>query len=308
MLRVAFAGTPDFAVPALTALAHSAHRVVGVLTQPDRPAGRGRQVHASAVKSCALAHGLPLSQPARLSSEAERAALRDWAPDLLVVVAYGLILPPAVLQLPRLGCVNIHASLLPRWRGAAPIQRAILAGDEESGVAIMRLEPTLDTGPVYAERRVAIADATAGELEAVLAPLGAGLLLPVIDALERGTAEAVSQPTIGVSYAHKISKSEAAIDWRAPAAYIARQVRAFNPRPVAETSLGAERVRIWRARALSSGARAEAGAVQGLRDDALIVACGDGELAIEQLQLPGRKPVSARDFAHARALAGMRFT
>lgn len=308
MLRVAFAGTPDFAMPALEALAHSGHRVVGVLTQPDRPAGRGRQLQASAVKVCALAHGLPVSQPVRLSSDAERADLVGWAPDLLVVVAYGLILPRAVLQLPRLGCVNIHASLLPRWRGAAPIQRAILAGDADSGVCIMRLEATLDTGPVYARQRVAIGDATAGELEAVLAQRGASLLLPVVDALENGTAEAVPQPEQGITYAHKINKSEAAIDWNASAASIARRVRAFNPRPVAESNLGPERVRIWRAHALSVGAGGDAGAVQGLRDEALIVACGDGLLAIEQLQLPGRKPVSARDFAHAHTLPGIRFT
>jgi methionyl-tRNA formyltransferase len=298
-------------VPALEALAGSRHELVGVLTQPDRPAGRGRELTPSAVKQRALQLGLPLDQPARLVTAEQRAALANWHPELLVVVAYGLLLPPSVLSLPRLGCLNIHASLLPRWRGAAPVQRAILAGDTETGVAIMALEATLDTGPVYASERVPIgARETAGELQQRLAVLGAATLMPVIEALVRGTAQARAQQTVGVSYAAKIRKEEALIDWRQSALQIERQVRAFNPWPVAETALGAERVRIWRALAVPDVA-VPAGAGPGRllagADDAVCVACGTGALAIHELQLPGKRVIRARDFAHSRPLAGLRF-
>jgi methionyl-tRNA formyltransferase len=311
-LRIVFAGTPEFAVPALDAVAASTHQLVGVLTQPDRPAGRGRQLAASAVKQRALQLGLPIAQPLRLASEQQRAELVTWRPELLVVVAYGLILPQAVLDLPRLGCLNIHASLLPRWRGAAPIQRAILAGDTETGVAIMRLEAALDTGPIYAERRIPVgALDTADDLQQRLATLGAIAMMEVIDELAAGRAEVRAQSDAGVSYASKLSKHEALIDWSGSAAQISRQVRSFNPWPVAETTLRDQRLRIWRGHDAAGSAPAGAGnappgTVIGLVDGALQVACGQGVLAIETLQLPGRRVITAADFAHTQPLNGLR--
>ncbi len=213
-LRVAFAGTPDFALTALEGVAGSRHAVVGVLTQPDRPKGRGRQLAASPVKLAALERGIPVSQPVTLKTEADRADLASWQPDVLVVVAYGLILPRAALELPRLGCVNIHASLLPRWRGAAPIQRAILAGDAETGVSIMRMDVGLDTGPVFLERRVAISPQdTGGSLHDRLAALGASAVVEVLDQLAEDRAISTPQRDDGVTYAAKIDKAEALIDW-----------------------------------------------------------------------------------------------
>src|SRR5690349_12888650 len=209
-LRIAFAGTPQFALPALRVLLASAHRVVGVLTQPDRPAGRGRELRASPVKLLAMQRELPLDQPATLKTPEGRAALASWTPDLLVVVAYGLILPPVVLALPRLGCVNIHGSLLPRWRGAAPIQRAILAGDAETGVTIMQLDAGLDTGPILLERRRPIhSHDSAGDLHDALSELGAAALAEAVDGLAAGTLAARAQPAEGVTYAPKIEKAEA---------------------------------------------------------------------------------------------------
>ncbi len=306
MLRIAFAGTPDFALPALRALAALPCRLVGVLTRPDRPAGRGRALQASPVKRLALELELPLAQPATLQSEAERAALLAWAPQLLVVVAYGLILPPAVLELPRLGCLNIHASLLPRWRGAAPIQRAILAGDATTGITLMRMDAGLDTGPILRQQALPIgAQMSGGELHDALAGLGAGMLAPAIEDLAAGRIEPRPQPATGVTYAAKIDKSEALIDWTQDAEAIARRVRAFNPWPVAETRRAGEQLRIWRAAALAGAAAGAApGTVLGLVDGRLQVATGAGVLAIEQLQGPGRRVVGAREFANARALAG----
>ncbi len=305
-MRIAFAGTPGFALPPLRALA-TRHEIVGVLTQPDRPAGRGRALTASPVKAEALARGWPLAQPASLKGEADRAALAALQPDLLVVVAYGLILPQAVLDLPRRGCVNVHASLLPRWRGAAPIQRAILAGDAESGVAIMRMEAGLDTGAVYATRRVPIGPRmTAGELHDVLADEGAAALLEVIDSIAAGTACATPQPTDGVTYAAKIGKAEARIDWKRSAAEIDRQVRAFDPWPIAETLYSGEQLRVLRARPREeAGARAAPGTVLGADASGLAVACGQGVLTLETVQRPGRRPVSAFDFARAASPEGV---
>ena len=311
MLRIAFAGTPEFALPALDALAASAHQLVGVLTQPDRPAGRGRELRASAVKQRARELGLPVAQPARLATAADRTEFASWQAELLVVVAYGLLLPPAVLALPRLGCLNIHASLLPRWRGAAPIQRAILAGDAESGVSIMQMDAGLDTGAVLAQRRTPIgARMTSAELHDLLAREGAALLLEVIDALERGTAVARAQAGEGVTYAHKLEKREALIDWSASATEISRQVRGCNPWPIAETSIAGQQLRIWQADALaapSEAAHATPGSVLGLDAGRLLVACGEGVLAIDRLQSAGRRVVSAAEFAHGHALAGLTF-
>jgi len=310
MLRLAFAGTPQFAVPALAALAGSPHQIVGVLTQPDRPAGRGRAIVAGPVKARALALGLPIAQPARLNTSAEQAALRAWSPDILVVVAYGLILPPAVLAIPSRGCLNIHASLLPRWRGAAPIQRAILAGDALSGVSIMQLEAGLDTGPVYAQHALPIGTlASAADLQQQLAELGARLLLTTLLEIEAGSARAQPQPAEGVSYAPKLSKSEAAIDWQRPAPEIARQVQAFNPWPVAQCQWDGQVLRLWQAEALAGAAAGRApGTVLGLRAGHIEVACGSGVLGILRLQAPGRRAISAGEFANAHALHGLQFS
>jgi methionyl-tRNA formyltransferase len=329
-LRIAFAGTPEFAVPALQALLASSHSVVGVLTQPDRPKGRGRQIAASPIKEAAQGHGVPVSQPQSLKSEAGRADLAAWRPDVLVVVAYGLILPRSVLELPRLGCVNIHASLLPRWRGAAPIQRAILAGDAETGVTIMLMDVGLDTGPMLLQRRVPIASTdTGGSLHDRLAPLGAAALMDALGGLADGTLEARPQPSEGVTYAAKIDKAEARIDWGRDAIEIERQVRAFNPWPVAETRLDSEQLRVFGAHAdrgeggddavsgairaesatiggETAGIGAEPGTIVAVRDDSIVVRCGRGHLALREVQRAGRRPISARDFAHSLPLVGRR--
>ena len=308
-LRIAFAGTPQFALPALRALLSSQHQVVGVLTQPDRPAGRGRELRASPIKLLAAEHHLPVAQPETLKTAEGRAALHGWSPDLLVVVAYGLILPPAVLLMPRMGCLNIHGSVLPRWRGAAPIQRAVLAGDAETGVTIMQLDEGLDTGPVLLERRrpIGLHD-TAGDLHDALAELGAAALLEAIEGLSTGQLLPRAQSAEGVTYAAKIDKSEARIDWTGSAVQLDRQIRAFNPWPVAETRLAGESLRLLCARVAEPRAREAApGTVLGLAEDGLRVACGEGVLAVGELQRAGKRPVSARDFANAVRLAGVRF-
>ena len=308
-LRIAFAGTPQFALPALQALLKSRHQVVGVLTQPDRPAGRGQQMRASPVKLLALDAQLPLAQPPTLKTPESRAELTQWAADVLVVVAYGLILPPPVLALPRLGCVNIHGSLLPRWRGAAPIQRAILAGDAETGVTIMQLDAGLDTGPMLLERvRPIGSQDTAGDLHDALSELGAAALLEALDGLAAGTLKPRAQPADGVSYAPKIEKSESPLDWSVSAIHLDRKIRAFNPWPVAETRFAGESLRVLRARiAEPVGAHDAPGTLLGIAEDGLRVACGEGVLAVRELQRAGKRPVSARDFANAVRLAGMRF-
>jgi methionyl-tRNA formyltransferase len=312
-LRIAFAGTPQFALPALRALLASPHRVVGVLTQPDRPAGRGRELRASPVKLLATEARVPVAQPATLKTPEGRSALHGWAPDLIVVVAYGLILPLSVLTLPRMGCLNIHGSLLPRWRGAAPIQRAILAGDAETGVSIMQLEEGLDTGPVLLERRhhIGIHD-TAGDLHDALSELGAGALLEAIAGFTAGDLVPKVQPAKGVTYAAKLEKSEAMLDWSQSAAALDRQVRAFNPWPIAETRFAGETLRVLRARVVADENAAAApgtapGTLLGLADDGMRVACGAGVLAVSELQRAGKRPVTARDFANAVRLDGIRF-
>jgi methionyl-tRNA formyltransferase len=307
-LRIAFAGTPHFALPALRALLSSRHQVVGVLTQPDRPAGRGRGLRAAPVKLLAIEHGLPIGQPATLKNPEGRAALHAWSPDLLVVVAYGLILPESVLTLPRLGCLNIHGSLLPRWRGAAPIQRALLAGDIETGITIMQLDAGLDTGPTLLERRHPIgAHDTAGDLHDALAELGAAALLEAIEGLAAGTLQPRPQPTEGVTHAAKIEKAEARVDWNEEATQLDRKIRAFNPWPVAETLLAGEGLRLLRAGVADEQSHAaEPGTVLCLAEDGLRVACGRGVLAVRELQRAGKRPVSARDFANAVRIAGLR--
>jgi methionyl-tRNA formyltransferase len=317
-LRVAFAGTPEFALPALAALC-ARHTLVGVLTQPDRPKGRGRELTASAVKRAALARGLTVSQPESLKNGAGRALIEGWAPEVLVVVAYGLLLPADVLGVPRRGCLNIHASLLPRWRGAAPIQRALLAGDTETGVSIMQMDAGLDTGPVLLERRIAIArHHTSGSLHDELAPLGAAALIEALEGVEAGTLVPTPQPAEGATYAAKIEKTEAVIDWSANASDIERRVRAFNPWPVARTTLDGEPLRILGARALDAESQsaskredqvdkiADPGSIIAIRDDSILVRCGRGILALTQLQRPGREAVPAGAFSHGQKLAGRR--
>lgn len=301
-MRIVYAGTPEFAVSALGAIARSTHPLVGVYTQPDRPAGRGRELQASPVKERALALGVPLRQPASLRTADAAAELAQFQPDVLVVAAYGLLLPQEILAVPRLGCINIHASLLPRWRGAAPIQRAIEAGDPETGISIMQMEKGLDTGPVYAQRRTPIGPAeTGGELTARLAVLGADLLLEVLGALATGTVQAQPQPATGVTYARKLEKREAAIDWSQTARQLACRVRAFDPWPVAETLLGGNSLRIWAAQDLGDAAPvATPGTVVGLSAAGIDVATGSGTLRLIRIQASGRKPLAVKDFLNAK--------
>ena len=309
-LRIVFAGTPEFAVPALQALRDAGHSIVAVYTQPDRPAGRGRQLASSPVKQRALELGLSVEQPPTLKSPDTRQRLASHAADLMIVVAYGLILPQAVLDLPRLGCLNIHASLLPRWRGAAPIQRAILAGDERTGISIMKMDAGLDTGPQLLRRELAIGPrATGGELHDRLALLGAQAIVEAVPGWASGTLLAIPQDEAGESYAAKIHKDEARIDWSRSAAEIDRQVRAFNPWPVAETLLTGEQVRIWESLPVPGAAppTARPGEIVTATEGRIVVGTGQGLLELLTLQFPGRKPLKAREVLNSRTLAGKYF-
>ncbi|NND90596.1 MAG: methionyl-tRNA formyltransferase [Granulosicoccus sp.] len=311
-LQVAFAGTPEFAAVALDALIASSHDVVGVLTQPDRPAGRGRKLTPSAVKLRAEAAGIVVQQPSSLRNAAALAELAALHADVLVVAAYGLLLPQAVLELPALGCLNIHASLLPRWRGAAPIHRAVLAGDACTGVSIMQMDAGLDTGDVLLERRLEIgADETVAELHDRLATLGAGALLAALPGRCDGSLQPVPQSEEGASYAQKLTKAEAALDFAESSQLIHRKVRAFNPWPVAEAELCGERVRIWQSRAVEHNAGTadehRPGTIVEMSSTALLVRTGDGLLELLQLQWPGKKVQDAGAFAQGRNLVGERF-
>jgi methionyl-tRNA formyltransferase len=307
-LRLGFAGTPEFAIPALDALVRSRHSVAGVFTQPDRPAGRGQSLHLSVIKQRALQLGLPVHQPVSFKTPEAMDVLRGLQLDALVVVAYGLILPAAALALPRLGCFNIHGSLLPRWRGAAPIQRALLAGDTMTGVTIMRMEAGLDTGPMLLARAVPIAAAdSAGNVHDKLAALGGDLIVQALDALADGSAVETAQPPAGVTYAAKVNKSEALIDWREDAASILRRVRAFNPWPVAETRWDGAQLRIWDAEVAREGDTAAPGSVVTASSAGVEVACGSGNLRLLRLQLAGRKPLAAAEFIKAQRLTGASF-
>jgi methionyl-tRNA formyltransferase len=309
-LKLGFAGTPDFAVPALEMLAER-HRIAAVFTQPDRPAGRGQALHLSPVKRRALELGLTVHQPASFKTQDALDLLRAAQVDLLVVVAYGLILPAAALGLPKLGCFNIHASLLPRWRGAAPIQRALLAGDPVSGVTIMRMEAGLDTGPMLLARSIPIdARDNAKSLHDKLASLGALLVEESLQALRGGALAEIAQPLEGVTYAAKIDKAEASIQWGRHAEEISRQVRAFNPAPVAETHFDGEQLRIWQAEPLDSlswsGSRPP-GSVLTATPEGIDVVCGTGVLRILKLQRAGRKALPAGEFLRGQRLDGTRF-
>ena len=307
-LRVAFAGTPEFAAHALEAILAEGYTVPVVLTQPDRPAGRGMKLTASAVKKLALARGLDIDQPERLRTDEQRARLKECCSDVLVVAAYGLILPPEALTLPRLGCLNIHASLLPRWRGAAPIQRAIEAGDTETGITIMQMDAGLDTGPMLLRRKIEITfDDTAASLHDKLACLGAEAIVEVLARLAVGDLPAAeAQPATGVTLAQKISRAEAEIDWRRSAAELARQIRAFDPFPGVFGRIRETTIKLWAAQGVSG--RGEPGSI--LRADAsgVVVACGEDALRVTELQRPNSRRMTAAEFLHGFALTcGERF-
>ncbi|HDS1548243.1 methionyl-tRNA formyltransferase [Stenotrophomonas maltophilia] len=300
-MRIVFAGTPEFAVSSLRAAARH-HEVVAVYTQPDRPAGRGRGLAPSPVKLEAVARGIPVYQPESLKDEAAQQQLRELQPDLVVVVAYGLILPKAVLAIPTHGCWNVHASLLPRWRGAAPIQRAIQAGDTKTGVCLMQMEAGLDTGPVLLHQELPIAATdTGGQLHDKLAELGAQVLSDGLGLLRAGIKPiARPQPEQGVTYAHKLDKAEARLDWAQGADVLARTVRAFNPWPIAEATLAGERVRIHGAVALDEAHGQAPGTVLAASRDGIDIACGQGALRLRTLQREGGKAITAADYLNAR--------
>ncbi len=300
-MRIVFACTPEFAVSSLRAAARH-HEVVAVYTQPDRPAGRGRGLAPSPVKLEAVARGIPVYQPESLKDEAAQQQLRDLQPDLMVVVAYGLILPKAVLAIPTHGCWNVHASLLPRQRGAAPIQRAIQAGDAKTGVCLMQMEAGLDTGPVLLHQELPIAATdTGGQLHDKLAELGAQVLSDGLGLLRAGIKPiARPQPEQGVTYAHKLDKAEARLDWALDAGALARTVRAFNPWPIAEATLAGERVRIHGAVALDEAHGQAPGTVLAASRDGIDIACGQGALRLRVLQREGGKAITAADYLNAR--------
>jgi methionyl-tRNA formyltransferase len=304
--NVIFAGTPDFAVASLKALVESGITPVAVLTQPDRRAGRGKRLSASPVKQFAEDLGIPVLQPKTLRDASVVAELEAMQPDLMVVAAYGLLLPQNVLDIPRAGCLNVHASLLPRWRGAAPIQAALLAGDKKTGVCLMSIEAGLDTGPVYSSDAITINDGeTAGELHDRLAKLGGRVLAQHVKEIAAGKLEAIAQDDSRATYAGKIATADAAIDWRRSAREIERQVRAFNPVPGAWFMRGDERIKCWRAKPVT-GVDAPPGTVVAADQEGVVVACGDGALSMESLQRPGKRTVTAGEFANQVDLAGQR--
>lgn len=292
--RIIFAGTPDFAAEHLHALISAGITVTAVYTQPDRPAGRGRKLQPSPVKQLALEHNIAVYQPASLRDEAAQQELAALQPDLMIVVAYGLILPQSVLDTPRLGCVNVHASLLPRWRGAAPIHRALLAGDAETGVTLMQMEAGLDTGPMLAKVRTQISETeTSGELHDRLATLGSQMLVEQLPALLANQLTAETQDDSLANYAAKLEKQEGQIDWHQDAEAIARQVRGLSPWPVAFTNLAGNPVRIWMAEADQSSSTAQPGSVCETSKRGIAIGCGQGRLWLKVLQLPGKKATEA---------------
>jgi methionyl-tRNA formyltransferase len=296
-LRIIFAGTPEFAAEHLKALLGSRHEVIAVYSQPDRPAGRGKKLSASPVKEVALAHDIPVYQPLNFKSPEAVEALAALNADLMVVVAYGLILPQVVLAAPRLGCINVHASILPRWRGAAPIQRAIEAGDTQTGVTIMQMDVGLDTGDMLIKAYCPIlAEDTGGSLHDRLITLGAPALIEALDLIESGAIKPEKQDDGLSNYAPKLSKEEAALNWQFSAVELARKVRAFNPFPVAHTKpAGAgddQRIRVWTAKASNTNTNATPGSITRISPEGLWIACKQGQLVLEQLQLPGKKAMS----------------
>jgi methionyl-tRNA formyltransferase len=310
-MRLIFAGTPVFAERALAALIAAGHEIALVLTRADQPAGRGQQLQASPVKQLALAHGLPVFQPRTLRYADAQARVAAVGADAMVVAAYGLILPAEVLRAPRLGCINIHASLLPRWRGAAPIQRAIEAGDAETGITIMQMDEGLDTGPMLLARAIPIGpEESGGSLHDRLAALGAELIVEALQGLARGALAPVPQPAQGVTYAAKIGKAESELDWRMPAPRLADRVRAFDPFPGTLLRLpgGGAPLKLWRAQALAGRDDAEPGTVLVAGGGKLVIACGEGALSLLELQKPGGRRLPAADFLRGFPLAeGARF-
>ena len=307
-LRVGFAGTPEFARLALAAIVAAGHELPLVLTQPDRPAGRGMKLQASPVKQLALEHGLPVAQPRSLrldgkfpdDAAAARRALEDARLDVLVVAAYGLILPTWVLAAPHFGCLNIHGSLLPRWRGAAPIQRAIEAGDVETGITIMQMDEGLDTGAMLlTEATPIVSDDTSGTLHDRLAAIGARLIVQALAQLRQGPWAGTPQPEVGANYARKIEKAEAAIDWALPAAVIERRIRAFDPFPGCTAELLGQPAKIWRGRVVAG--QGTPGEVLVAAEGRLVLACGEGALEVTELQLPGGRRIGAREFLQRHA-------
>jgi methionyl-tRNA formyltransferase len=300
-LNVVFAGTPEFAATCLVALIESRHRVTGVLTGPDRPSGRGLSRTSSAVKQLADARGIEVCQPTNLNDELVAERLRRWLPDVVVVAAYGLILPKTVLDIPRFGAINVHASLLPRWRGAAPIQRALLAGDRATGISIMRMDAGLDTGPVLLQEATAISEGdTAGALRDRLAALGAKLVVQALDGLELGELEAMPQAAEGVTYATKIEKRETRIDWSEAADAICRRVRAFSPSPGASARVRDTELKIW---GCSTGAgQGDPGSILAAGREGLLVACGGGAVLVTELQRAGGRRLGAAEFLRGFAL------
>lgn len=299
-LRIIFAGTPGFAAEHLKTLLGSRHEVIAVYSQPDRPAGRGKKLTASPVKDIALAQAIPVYQPLNFKSPEALAELVNLNADLMVVVAYGLILPKAVLDAPRLGCINVHASILPRWRGAAPIQRAIEAGDDETGVTIMQMDVGLDTGDMLIKASCPISpDDTGGSLHDKLIQCGGPALLTALDQLQAGTAKPEKQDDALSNYAPKLSKEEAALNWSLTARTLERQIRAFNPFPVAHTKLAGatedQRMRVWSASVSDKSANAEPGSITQITEQGLWIACSEGQLILEQLQLPGKKAMKVSD-------------
>ena len=305
-MKVIFAGTPDFAVPTLEMLLQSKHEICAVYTQPDRPAGRGRALKQSPVKALAIENDLSVLQPESFRQQADIAQLANLEADLMVVVAYGLILPQAVLDLPRLGCINIHASLLPKWRGAAPIQRSVLAGDEQTGVTIMKMELGLDTGPMLHKKVCTIGQfETASELHDRLAILGAKALQEILPEIEKGEALEEYQDDSRVSYADKLLKKEAIIDWNKSASELQRCVQGLNSWPVAQTTMKSNVLRIWRAKALTEDCNAEPGSVLQGRGKVFDVATADGVLRLLEVQLPGGKRMPVDAFLNAHSVDGL---
>jgi methionyl-tRNA formyltransferase len=301
-VNVLFAGTPEFAAGCLETLLQSRHRVVGVITQPDRPTGRGLALTPSPVKKLAAEQGIQITQPISLRDAHAQAELKRFRADVIVVAAYGLILPQPVLELPRYGAVNVHASLLPRWRGAAPIQRALLVGDRDTGVSIMQMEAGLDTGPVLLQKKIPIQeDDTAGSLHDRLAELGAGLMVQALDALEAGGLKATPQPDEGVTYAAKVDRREARVDWRESALTVNRRVRAFNPSPGAETRVRGVELKIWRCS--TAAGRGAPGEVLSVSPSGLCVACGQDVVVVTEVQRSGGKRLSAAEFLRGFSLS-----
>lgn len=299
-MKIIFAGTPEFAAVALEAIVNSSHRVIAVYTQPDRPAGRGLKLKLSAVKELAMQYQIPVYQPASLNSSYEEDNMTHLNADIMVVAAYSKLLPAKILHIPRLGCINIHPSLLPRWRGAAPIQRTVWAGDTISGVTIMQMDQGLDTGPILLQRRYVLdPEENSQTLHDQLAKLGAETLIETLNLLEKGNVESRPQNSESVSYAEKISKEEALIDWYQAAIELERCVRAFNPWPIAYTSWRSENLRIWQAKALAHDHNADPRTLLAASPKGIDIATGSGVLRLLKLQLPGAKVISASDFYNA---------